>query len=211
MTPEQLAKISKAMDKAREDTTPFAVYDPKSDEMAVYGDANKTEKKSMDVNITFRFNKAEFEELGFPKDMETEIIGNNVQFSAEFKDVSINPRNNSKLIEYMLSIIPFFENLSDNWNGLHDEKEMTENEKAKVNIERRIAMYRAFNESSDEAQLAMYNLVATLCGIPDNLAAHMLSNNVIEAVGEIFYTYPELVNEAETLFGYSRTGRVMEA
>ncbi len=72
MTPEQLTKISKAMDKARGDETPFAVYDPKTDEMAVYGDANKTDNKAMDVLITFRFNKQEFEELGFPKDMATE-------------------------------------------------------------------------------------------------------------------------------------------
>ena len=211
MTPEQLTKISKAMDKARGDETPFAVYDPKTDEMAVYGDANKTDNKAMDVLITFRFNKQEFEELGFPKDMATETIGDNLQLNAEFKDVSITPRNNSKLIEYMLSIIPFFENLSEAWEGMKEaiDKAESPDEKAKATIERRIAMYRAFNESSDEAQLAMYNLVATLCSIPDNLAAHMLSNNVIEAVGEIFYTYPELVNEAETLFGYSRTGMVM--
>ena len=55
---------------------------------------------------------------------------------------------------------------------------------------------------SDDVTIALYNFVDTLCGISDEEAAHMVASSVMTAASTIITEFPEVVNEAETLFGY---------
>lgn len=204
ITAETLNSIGKTMKTAREDDTPFAVYDDTLSEMSVYGDANKTENKSLDLTIAFRFTKDEFEKLNMPADTKVIVVGNYVQFSVVFNDISITPRNNSKLVEYLLTTLPYYEAIESFVQEAADKMQeaKTDEEKKKVNLEANIKMLHLFNEQSEDVVIGLYNFVATICGIDDYMAEHMLANNVINAVSEIMTTYPELFNETETLFGY---------
>ena len=46
----------------------------------------------------------------------------------------------------------------------------------------------------------MYDLVAAVLHIDDDLKEYMYPSSVFDAVSKIFMQYPELVNEADTFF-----------
>jgi len=202
ITKSDFDDLGKVIEKAREDTTPYAVYDGKSEQLSVYGDANKTENKSVDMTILFRFSKEDFEK---PDDItDVKEIGKYVQYARTYTDVTITPRKNTEVLEHLLSVLPYFTELEDAMSDFKEamEKAETKEQKAEVIRAYNIKVLHVYNTMSDDVTIALYNFVATLCGISDEEAAHMVASTVMTAASTIITEFPEVFNEAETLFGY---------
>lgn len=202
ITKSDFDDLGKVIEKAREDTTPYAVYDGKSEQLSVYGDANKTENKSVDMTVLFRFLKEDFEQ---PDDIaDTKEIGKYVQYSRTYTDVTITPRKNTEVLEHLLSVVPYFTELEDAMSDFKEAMEKAETKEQKSEVYRvyNIKVLHVYNTMSDDVTIALYNFVATLCGISDEEAAHMVASSVMTAASTIITEFPEVFNEAETLFGY---------
>lgn len=202
ITKSDFDDLGKVIEKAREDSTPYAVYDGKSEQLSVYGDANKTENKSVDMTVLFRFLKEDFEQ---PDDIaDTKEIGKYVQYSRTYTDVAITPRKNTEVLEHLLSVVPYFTEIEDAMSDFKEamEKAETKEQKSEVYRAYNIKVLHVYNTMSDDVTIALYNFVATLCGISDEEAAHMVASSVMTAASTIITEFPEVLNEAETLFGY---------
>lgn len=180
ITPEELLNISEKLKKTNEDETPFAVM--KDNKISVVGDANKTEVKKNDYQIKFRMPKSMFAQ---PPNGAREI-GDFYAFSVEYKDISITPRNDLKIVDAVMKIIPFFNKLKENGNV----EEMSHEEIISV-----------YAHAGEEVHLAVYNLVATFLGISDQMGEYMLPFSVIGALSQIIDNHPEVFNEADVFFG----------
>lgn len=230
-----ILKIEDAIDTARDDDTPYAVYGRDDTEVIeVIGDPNKTEVKKSNYNIKFRYT---LEELNGNIPEGAEVIARRfVVFNHKFEDITLNPAKDLTVVSCMMDILPFFAELESTFEQRDSEIEGLEKEyNAKVKmptnmneekpvivsirdknkikeLEQKIesitqkfgdTLVRLYVNGGDQLQLGLYNLVATLLGIDDDLGAHMLPGSVIRAVMTIFTTYPELINESEVLFGLS--------
>lgn len=229
-----ILKIEDAIDTARDDDTPYAVYGRDDTEVIeVIGDPNKTEVKKSNYNIKFRYT---LEELNGNIPEGAEVIARRfVVFNHRFEDITLNPAKDLTVVSCMMDIFPFFaelestleernseiENLEKEYNAKIKMPTNTNEEKPVISIrdktkikelEQKIesitqkfgdTVVRLYVDGGDQLQLGLYNLVATLLGIDDDLGAHMLPGSVIRAVITIFTTYPELINESEVLFGLS--------
>lgn len=229
-----ILKIEDAIDTARDDDTPYAVYGRDDTEVIeVIGDPNKTEVKKSNYNIKFRYT---LEELNGNIPEGAEVIARRfVVFNHRFEDITLNPAKDLTVVSCMMDIFPFFAELESTLEERNSEIEGLEKEynakikmptntneekpvisirdKTKIKeLEQKIesitqkfgdTVVRLYVDGGDQLQLGLYNLVATLLGIDDDLGAHMLPGSVIRAVITIFTTYPELINESEVLFGLS--------
>lgn len=229
-----ILKIEDAIDTARDDDTPYAVYGRDDTEVIeVIGDPNKTEVKKSNYNIKFRYT---LEELNGNIPEGAEVIARRfVVFNHRFEDITLNPAKDLTVVSCMMDIFPFFaelesaleqrnteiENLEKEYNAKIKMPTNTNEEKPVISIrdknktkelEQKIesitqkfgdTLVHLYVDGGDQLQLGLYNLVATLLGIDDDLGAHMLPGSVIRAVMTIFTTYPELINESEVLFGLS--------
>lgn len=228
-----ILKIEDAIDKARDDDTPYAVYAKgDSDVIEVIGDPNKTEVKETDFVIKFRYS---VEELNGHIPEGARVIGNHyVIFSHKFEKINLSPAKDLTVVSSMLDILPFFAELESTFEEQSEQIEKLEkeysakikipaslsekvkivipNESRKTELENKVnevtetfsnKVIRLYVEAGDQLQLGLYNLVASLLGIDDELGAHMLPASVIGATVNIISTYPELLNEAEALFGLS--------
>lgn len=213
--------INKSLEKAREDDTPHAVLN--NGNLAVVGDANKTEVKKVDYQIKFRFEEGELQ--AYPKNAKK--VGKYIMFTIDFEDIHINPRKDMLLVESALGVYPIITaltNVVDTRNSqieemikkvgaeytkdddgqitlsqpnkqLEDEIEVM---KAQVNIE----MIHVYNQAGEQGQQAIYDFVKTLLNIDDVLADHMLPGSVLNALYATIVNNPEIFNETETVFGY---------
>jgi len=230
-----ILKIEDAIDTARDDDTPYAVYGRDDTEVIeVIGDPNKTEVKKSNYNIKFRYT---LEELNGNIPEGAEVIARRfVVFNHRFDDITLNPAKDLTVVSCMMDIFPFFaelesvfeernseiENLEKEYNAkvkmptntneekpvivsIRDKNKIKELEKKIESVTQKFGdtVVRLYLDGGDQLQLGLYNLVATLLGIDDDLGAHMLPGSVIRAVMTIFTTYPELINESEVLFGLS--------
>ena len=229
-----ILKIEDAIDTARDDDTPYAVYGKDDTEVIeVIGDPNKTEVKKSNYNIKFRYT---LEELNGNIPEGAEVIARRfVVFNHRFEDITLNPAKDLTVVSCMMDIFPFFaelesaleqrnteiEGLEKEYNAKIKMPTNTNEEKPVISIrdktkikelEQKIesitqkfgdTLVHLYVDGGDQLQLGLYNLVATLLGIDDDLGAHMLPGSVIRAVMTIFTTYPELINESEVLFGLS--------
>lgn len=213
--------INKSLEKAREDDTPHAVLN--NGNLAVVGDANKTEVKKVDYQIKFRFEEGELQ--AYPKNAKK--VGKYIMFTIDFEDIHINPRKDMLLVESALGIYPIITaltnvvetrnsqieemlkqvgaeytkdddgqiTLSQPNKQLEDEIEVT---KTQANIE----MIHVYNQAGEQGQQAIYDFVKTLLNIDDVLADHMLPGSVLNALYATIVNNPEIFNETETVFGY---------
>lgn len=101
----------------------------------------------------------------------------------EFKDVYITPRNDLKVSRMVTQLLPFFRKEEDGKTKKFDNEEIL------AIIER------------DEVLDAMYDTVAAVLNIPDNLKPFMSTDSVVAAATQIMLDFPEAVNEADTFFG----------
>lgn len=230
---KDILKIEQAIDTARDDDTPFAVYGKDDTEVIeVIGDPNKTEVKVSDYDIKFRYT---IDELNGYIPEGAEVIANRyVVFKHHFDDVTLNPAKDLIVVSAIMDILPFFAELENSMDERKEQLERLEkeynativiptdtdekpiikmkNKNRQKELEEKVTeVTRAYGESlirlyvdgGDKLQLGLYNLVATLLGIEDDLGAHMLPGSVLRATMQIITTYPELINESETLFGLS--------
>lgn len=208
--------IQNAVEKAREDDTPYAVHQ-KNGDLAVVGDANKTEsRKSFEYIAKFRYEEKELEVLP-----ENAIkTGRFVTFEHKFSDIHITPRNDLQLVEASLGVFPILKAFEEN-SQLYDGKareidpnvviaegtyrsEDSELQKQlnAIILERNKAMVHIYNVAGDEGQLSVYKFVQTMLNIDDDLADHMLPISVLGILYATIINNPEIINESETVFGY---------
>ncbi|MGL4695178.1 hypothetical protein [Enterococcus larvae] len=180
MTTADFVAISDKLRKTNEDETPFAVV--KEQEISVIGDANKTEVKTDTYSIKFRMPMAMFDE----KPEGAKEVGQAYVFSVDFESVTITPRSDLKVIDAIMKIMPFFNELTDGG----EVQEFTKNELISV-----------FVSAGDEVHLAIYNLVATFLGIDDQMGEYMMPFSVIESLNKLIDNHPEVFNEADVFFG----------
>lgn len=103
----------------------------------------------------------------------------------EFKDVFIPPRLDVKVNRMLVQLMPYFKKAKDG-----RVEKFTREESLEI-------------ASQDALMDAMYDTVAAVLNIPDNLKNYMATESVIQAVGQILRDFPEAINEADTFFGKS--------
>lgn len=213
--------INKSLEKAREDDTPHAVLN--NGNLAVVGDANKTEVKKVDYQIKFRFEEGELQ--AYPKNAKK--VGKYIMFTIDFEDIHINPRKDMLLVESALGIYPIITaltNVVDTRNSQIEEmlkkvgaeytkdddgqitlsqpNKQLEDEIEVMKVQANIEMIHVYNQAGEQGQQAIYNFVKTLLNIDDVLADHMLPGSVLNALYATIVNNPEIFNETETVFGY---------
>lgn len=213
--------INKSLEKAREDDTPHAVLN--NGNLAVVGDANKTEVKKVDYQIKFRFEEEELQ--AYPKNAKK--VGKYIMFTIDFEDIHINPRKDMLLVESALGIYPIITaltNVVDTRNSQIEEmlkqvgaeytkdddgqitlsqpNKQLEDEIEVMKVQANIEMIHVYNQAGEQGQQAIYNFVKTLLNIDDVLADHMLPGSVLNALYATIVNNPEIFNETETVFGY---------
>lgn len=213
--------INKSLEKAREDDTPHAVLN--NGNLAVVGDANKTEVKKVDYQIKFRFEEGELQ--AYPKNAKK--VGKYIMFTIDFEDIHINPRKDMLLVESALGIYPIITaltNVVDTRNSQIEEMlkkvgaEYTKDDDGQITLSQpnkqledeievmkaqaNIEMIHVYNQAGEQGQQAIYDFVKTLLNIDDILADHMLPGSVLNALYATIVNNPEIFNETETVFGY---------
>ena len=213
--------INKSLEKPREDDTPHAVLN--NGNLAVVGDANKTEVKKVDYQIKFRFEEGELQ--AYPKNAKK--VGKYIMFTIDFEDIHINPRKDMLLVESALGIYPIITaltNVVDTRNSQIEEMlkqvgaEYTKDDDGQITLSQpnkqledeievmktqaNIEMIHVYNQAGEQGQQAIYNFVKTLLNIDDVLADHMLPGSVLNALYATIVNNPEIFNETETVFGY---------
>ena len=213
--------INKSLEKAREDDTPHAVLN--NGNLAVVGDANKTEVKKVDYQIKFRFEEGELQV--YPKNAKK--VGKYIMFTIDFEDIHINPRKDMLLVESALGIYPIITaltNVVDTRNSQIEEMlkqvgaEYTKDDDGQITLSQpnkqledeievmktqaNIEMIHVYNQAGEQGQQAIYDFVKTLLNIDDVLADHMLPGSVLNALYATIVNNPEIFNETETVFGY---------
>ena len=188
ITIDQLDGLKDAVEKAREDDTPYIGI--KDDELHILGDPNKTEVKSADYVVHFAFPNTE-EWRARAKNMGDEIgkttdDGRYFLAVRNYKNVYLSPRRMGAVVSTLAQIESFLYKIMDNG----EIKEMSYDEM--------VSLAAVMNgELSD----ATYELVATVLRIPYEEMEWMLPLNTIENAVKIAVNNPSAVNEADLFFG----------
>lgn len=179
--PEDMLKLSAQIKKAEEDTTPYAVV--AGEEIHVVGDPNKIDKKYRDYTMSFRF-PMEYAPM-FPN-AEKEIVGNEFIIVTEYKNVTVNPKGDMKILAAMSRIIPYVRKLNE--DGTISEP--TDEDIIQMCL-----------DMPNEIEDAMYRLTATILGVPREIENYMRATSVFSFVSAFIDDFPEVFNEADGFFG----------
>ncbi len=185
---EQLGELKGAIEKAREDDTPYIGI--KDDELHILGDPNKTEVKSADYVVHFAFPntdewKARATSMG-DKIGKTTDDGRYFLATRKFKNVYLSPRRMGAVVSTLAQIESFLYKITDN------------GEIKELSYDEMVSLATVMNgELSD----ATYELVATVLRIPYEEMEWMLPLNTIENAVKIALNNPSAVNEADLFFG----------
>lgn len=187
MTTEQVLELADKIKAAQQDTTPVAVVN--EDKITVFGDANKTEIKKVDLEMHFRMPKDVFDRLK-PKADGVKEVGRFVIYKKEFDDFYLTPRNDAKVMSAFVKVLPFFLKIREDAEGELDN--LTNEECLHV-----VAAMK------DELVLAMYNVAYSVLNLSEEEAEWMMLEPAFKTVALLIETYPEMVNEADFFSGYS--------
>lgn len=179
ITLEQYNEIADAFDKAEESTIPFPVVD--GDELAVVGDANKTEITKHDFKIRFT--------------VPVEQENGSVKYSGvdkEYHDVFIKPRQRVQAVRHIVGLRPFYDKIKEDGG-----------------VERFTAeeINGILDHMSQEIIDHMYDLTALVLGVDEGLKDYMEPMSVIAATTSIIRAYTDMVNEADVFFDKSPVKR----
>lgn len=180
---EDMVSVQEKFNEAGHTDVPIAVM--QGDKLKVVGDANKTEVKSRDYTMRFRFPKsmaANVDEKDILVDLGEYVI---VRF--EFTDVHIVPRRDYEIMESIIDIIPFFKGLADDGITLTD---LSQPELLKV-------LHNANEQIGD----AMYNVVAAFLDINPEIKRYMILTDVMARVQDFENDFPEVFKNADVFFG----------
>lgn len=136
-----------------------------------------------EINVVGDANKTEINKHDYVIFFRIYKDGKYEWVKQEFKDVYITPRNDLKVSRMVTQLLPFFRKEEDG------KTKKFNNEEILAIIER------------DEILDAMYDTVASVLNIPDNLKDFMSTDSVVAAATQIMLDFPEAVNEADTFFG----------
>lgn len=175
---DDMLKTQGAIEKAREDDTPFPVVTDEG--LHVVGDVNKTEAKSHDYSVRFRFPKEMAENLD-SKDIIREI-GDYVEVRMEFNDVHIKPRYDIDISAAIVSILPYFYSINE--------------ETKKVGKRSKDEMVMLVKDMCKEIGDDLYHLVAVVLGVDKSIEEYMEWNDVVEVVTRLPQDFPEVFNES---------------
>ena len=184
---DQLGELKGAIEKAREDDTPYIGI--KDDELHVLGNPNKTEIKPADYVVHFAFPNTE-EWRARAKSMGDEIgktteDGRYFLAKRTYKNVYLAPRRMGAVVTTLAQIEQFLFKITDDG----EIKEMTYDEV--------VSLMTVMNgELSD----SMYEVVATVLRIPYEEMDFMLPLNTMENAVKIAKNNPSAVNEADLFF-----------
>ena len=176
LTEKDLVRIQNEMREAEKDDTPFLVMN--DDEIGVVGDANEVKDKSFDASIVFRFPKSYLSKI----DGAVEA-GNYCLAEIEYKNCKITAQMDIPLLSAFMILEPFLQEVSKD-----GESEMRETEELEAIVRDNVANRKILN--------AIYDVVAIVCGVDDELKSAMYYESVFETFWTILRTFPEVLNES---------------
>lgn len=184
---EQLGELKGAIEKAREDDTPYIGI--KDDELHILGNPNKTEVKAADYVVHFAFPNTEEwraratamgDEIG-----KTTDDGRYFLAKRKFKDVYLTPRRMGAVVTALAQIESFLYKITENG----EIKDVSYDE-----------MVQIMTVMNGELSDATYEVVATVLRIPYEEMEWMLPLNTMENAVKIARNNPSAVNEADLFF-----------
>lgn len=174
MTLEQYEGIKAALDNAQNSTVPFAVVN--DDELAVVGDANKTELKRFEYEITFE--RPEYDAAG-------NLTGEFDVETKKYENVFVKPRMNTRIVKLIASILPYFYKVDEDGNQVEYSK---------------IELIQIFGRIDGAILDLMYELVATILDIPAGEIDYMTGTSVINTIMKFIDDNPQTAREAQLFF-----------
>lgn len=181
---KDMKKIQESLGEAHKDNTPFPIVT--DDGLTVVGDVNKTEVKTRNYVVEFRFSPSEVETYGIAKeDIEGYVEGQAI-VHMEFDDVTIKPRHRLEVDAAIVKILPYFYHIKEDSKKIG---ERTDEEFVEL-----------VNNMCIEIGDDMYNLVAAVLGIDRRIVDNMVWQSVVETIIAIIKDFPEVFNESESTF-----------
>lgn len=174
MTEEQYLGIKAALDKAEETVIPFPVVN--DDELAVVGDANKTELRRFEYEITFE--KPLY-------DSEGKLTGDFDIQTKKYENVFVKPRMNGRIVKLLASMLPYFYKVDENGNQV----EYTQ-----------LEMIQIFGRLEESILDRMYELVAAILDVPIGDIDYMTSGSVLNTIMKFIEDNPNTAREAQLFF-----------
>ena len=188
---EQLGELKGAIEKAREDDTPYIGI--KDDEVHVLGDPNRTEVKAADYVVRFAFPNTE--EWRSRAAGMGDKIGRTTEdgryFLAErsFRNVYLTPRRMGAVVTALAQIESFLYRITENG----ELRDLSRDE-----------MVSVMSVMNGELSDVVYDVVATVLRIPYEEMEWMLPLNAVENAVKIAANNPSAVNEADLFFDSAR-------
>lgn len=172
---DDIVAIKDKLDTAQEDETPYIAIN--EDKLHVIGDPNKTERKAFEYDLKFRF----------PKDIESdgEIVGNYKIVTRHYKNVTIKPRNDLRIVEAILAIQPFFRDVQESQVVDYSENDLR----------------KLITNMSDDVISGMYKIVAAMLDLNPAVAEYMMPHSMLEVFSQLIQDFPEVFNESDAFFG----------
>lgn len=174
MTEEQYLGIKAALDKAEETVIPFPVVN--DDELAVVGDANRTELRRFEYEITFE--KPVYDEEGT-------LTGDFDIQKKKYENVFVKPRMNGRIVKLLASMLPYFYKVDEKGNQV----EYTQ-----------LEMIQIFGRLEESILDRMYELVAAILDIPMSDIDYMTSTSVLNTIMKFIEDNPNTAREAQLFF-----------
>lgn len=172
MTEEQYLGIKSALDKAQDTDIPFPVIN--DDELAVVGDANRTELRKFEYEITFR--KPAFDADG---NLSEEVE------NKKYENVFVKPRMNTRIVKLLASLLPYFYKVDEDGNQVEYTK---------------LELIQIFGQLDESILDLMYELVAMVLEIPAGDIDYMEGSTVIATIMKFLEDNPNTVREAQLFF-----------
>lgn len=169
-TEDKIIQLKEAREKAMEDTTPFPVM--KDGDLAVVGDANKTEINKHDFKLTF---------LAPNKDGEYE------EKVVEYKDVWLKPRQAVTVQRLMTALQPLFYKIKENGSVA----ELTNDE-----------MLEVVKQYEGNVLDQIYYLVAVVLGVNEQLIDYIEPNSALAAFHQIMLSFSDVVKASDSFFEF---------
>lgn len=170
-TEDKIIQLKEAREKAMEDTTPFPVM--KDGDLAVVGDANKTEINKHDFILTFIVPNED---------------GHYVKRDVEYKNVYLKPRQAVTVQRLMTALQPLYSKVKPGGTV----EDYTEEEMMQLAI--------AYEGTVLDQ---IYRLVAVVLGVNDELVDFIDPESAVDAYHKIMKQFPDMVKASDSFFGLS--------
>lgn len=181
---KDMKRIQESLNEAHKDDTPFPVVT--DDGLTVVGDVNKTEVKTRNYVVEFRFSPSEVEAYDIDEEEIERYVEGQAVVHMEFNDVTIKPRHRLEVDAAIVKILPYFYRLNEDNKkvGQRTDEEFVE----------------LVNNMCIDIGDDMYNLVAAVLGIDRRIVDNMVWQSVVETITAIINDFPEVFNESESTF-----------